>query len=238
MTTDATREKVITISQSNYIPWKGYFDLIRGADEFVIYDDMQYTKNDWRNRNRIKTANGPVWLTIPIQVKGRATQRIRDAEVNGEGWRQKHWRTLCQSYGKAPFFDMYHDRFKRLYLDSDDTSLSRINQAFITEICDILDIRTRITRSEQYQLETDRVDRLVSICTQLDGRHYLTGPSAQNYMDDGPFQTAGISVHFMDYSGYPEYTQLHPPFEHAVSILDLIFHTGPSAPHYMKRFVP
>jgi len=108
--------KKIAISQSNYIPWKGYFDLINIVDEFVIYDDAQYTKNDWRNRNKVQTQNGPTWLTIPVDTKGKLNQSISQAQVLNQLWRAKHWKTIAQSYAKSPYFTEYKDRFEKLYL--------------------------------------------------------------------------------------------------------------------------
>jgi len=228
------QEKVVALLQSNYIPWKGYFDIINMADEFVIYDEVQYTKNDWRNRNRIKTSDGAKWLTVP--VKGHISQSISETRVDGSQWRRKHWRSLLQWYGKAEFFGLYRDVFEGLYLGSDEEFLSRVNRAFIEAICAILGCRARLSDSRDYELEEGKTERIVSLCRCLGARVYLTGPSAKDYLEMEQFAREGINVEWMDYSGYPEYRQLFPPFTHNVSVLDLIFNEGPDAPAFMKSF--
>ncbi|HZP94408.1 MAG TPA: WbqC family protein [Burkholderiales bacterium] len=227
--------RTAVVVQSSYIPWKGYFDLIGSADEFVLFDDVQYTRRDWRNRNRIKTAQGIAWLTIPVAVKGKYHQRIRDTRVSDPGWARRHWATLVQAYSKAPYFREGRDRFEPLYLGMTEQSLSLINRRFIDEICDILGIRTRISWSMDYELkEEGKNERLLGLCKALGCNRYLSGPSARGYLDEALFGQNGISVEYMDYLGYPEYAQLHGPFVHEVSILDLIFNAGPHVPRYMK----
>ncbi len=158
--------KSVVISQSNYIPWKGYFDLIGMADVFVIYDDAQYTKRDWRNRNKIKTPNGLQWLTIPVEVKGRYLQKINETRIADKNWGQKHWKTIVNTYGKAPYFNLVSDLLSDLYLNKHYTLLSEINHAFIKKIAGFLGIKTRILRSEQFDLAEGRTERLLGICRQ------------------------------------------------------------------------
>lgn len=228
--------KTVAIVQSSYIPWKGYFDLINFADEFILYDDRQYTRRDWRNRNRIKTPQGVRWLTVPVEVKGRYTQRIDETRVSDPGWAAKHWRTLSQSYAAAPFFDRSRETFEPLYLGLDEPLLARINRRLLEAACQMLGIETKLSWSTDYHAEGTKTARLLDLCEQSGATEYLTGPSAREYLDVALLEDAGISVRWMDYSGYPEYEQLHPPFEHAVTILDLLFHTGPDAPRYLKSF--
>lgn len=225
----------MAILQSSYIPWKGYFDIIKMVDEFILYEDAQYTKRDWRNRNKIKTTQGPAWLTIPVKSKGKFLQSIKETEVEGTDWRQKHWRAIEVSYAKAAHFKEYAAVFSSEY-ERTETNLSRINIGFITLICQILGIQTRIRVSTDFTLTGDRTERLISICTQSGATEYLSGPSAQSYIEPQFFRKAGIKLEYMDYGGYPEYTQLFPPFEHGVSIIDLIFNTGKSGPQFMKGF--
>lgn len=228
--------KRIAISQSNYIPWKGYFDMIHGVDEFVLYDDVQYTRRDWRNRNKIKTANGPLWLTVPVQVKGKYLQKINETVVSEAGWAKTHWRSLEHAYGRARYFADYAPAFAGVYQTPPGDHLSGINRALIEATCKLLNIPTKLTWSSDYRLEEDRNQRLISICTQAGATDYYSGPAAREYLDEAAFAAAGVRVHWMDYSGYPEYPQLHPPFDHYVSVLDLIFNVGPDAPSYMKSF--
>lgn len=232
--TSARPRRTAVIVQSNYIPWKGYFDLLGAADCVVLYDSAQYTTNDWRNRNRIKTHTGPVWLTIPVRHSGRFGQRIDEVEVPDDRWRAKHWRSLEQAYARAPFFDAYRERFEALYLGSSERSLSAINRAFVEEIASLLGTRAELVDVDEEGLPEDRIDRLVAICTQLGADRYLSGPAAEAYLEPARFEEAGIAVDFVDYGGYPEYPQLHPPFEHAVSAVDLLFNTGPDAGRYLK----
>ncbi len=226
----------IFITQSNYVPWKGYFDAINEADYFVIYDHVQYTKNDWRNRNKIKRENGADWFTIPARFLN-LNQKINEVEVATNDWAIKHWKTLSTVYAKAPYFKIYKPIFEQLYTSINTKNLSEINQLFIKVICEILGIKTPIVNSTDLDLsEPDRVLKLVSICKQLGGSEYLSGPSGKNYIEDHIFEDNGLKIKWLDYSQYPEYRQLHPPFEHSVSILDLIFNEGENATKYMKSF--
>jgi hypothetical protein len=231
-----TRGRTVAIVQSSYIPWKGYFDLINVADEFVFYDDRQYTRRDWRNRNRIKTAQGTTWLTIPVQVKGKYLQRIDKTVVDGRAWRERHLRSLRHTYATSPHFEELEPRFASLYEQSSEERLSKINRAFIEGVCDILGIETKLSWSTDYEPEGDRSERLLSLCLQTGAATYLSGPSAREYLDEALFAEHGIAVEYMDYTGYPEYQQPYPPFEHSVTILDLLFCTGAAAPTYLKSF--
>ena len=196
--------KSIAILQSNYIPWRGYFDLIRSVDEFVILDSVQFTKNDWRNRNRINTSAGPAWLTIPIRTAGRFPQLIRDAEVAEDGWARRHWQTLTQNYARAAGFRRYAPELECTYEQAaQELNLSRINRAFLELVCRWFGIQTKISSCEIYPDDQDRVERLISICRAAGARNYLSGPRARAYLDPARFAAAGIEVKFLDYRGYP-----------------------------------
>lgn len=227
--------KKIAILQSNYIPWKGYFDIIGLVDEFILYDDMQYTRRDWRNRNKIKTPDGLKWLTIPVDSKGKFFQKINETKVRDNEWCREHWRALSLNYAKAPYFHKYADRIEELYRQCEqETYLSRINYIFLTAICEMLDIHTKITWSSDYELVDGKTERLAGLCLSANGTEYLSGPAAKDYIVDSVFEDAGITLKYMDYSGYPEYDQLFGEFEHGVTILDLLFNTGGDARKYMK----
>ena len=226
--------KRVAILQSNYIPWKGYFDMIAAVDEFILYDEMQYTRRDWRNRNLIKTAQGTQWLTVPVTTRGKYTQTIAQTEINGSEWAGKHWKTLELTYRRAPYFDQIAEWLKPLYLDHHDINLSVMNQRFITEICKHLGITTRISRSEHYTLVEGKTERLASLCKQAGGSEYVSGMAAQSYIDEGIFTQEGMTLSWFTYEGYPEYPQLWGDFDHGVSILDLLFCCGDTAPDYMK----
>jgi len=232
--------KKIAILQSNYIPWKGYFDLMAMADEFIVYDEMQYTKNDWRNRNKIKTPNGAQWLSIPVKTKGHISNsvRIMDAEMVDTKWVSSHWNTIAQNYRKAKCFNEFADAIKKIYEDCrGETLLCKVNYRFIHAVADILGITTKISFSQDYGLIEGKTERLVDLVKKAGGAEYISGPAAKDYIDANLFAEAGIKLTWMDYSGYPEYPQQFPPFEHGVSVLDLIFNCGADAPKYMKAVV-
>jgi len=226
--------KTVVILQSNYIPWKGYFDLIGFADEFVFYDHVQFTKNDWRNRNKIQTPNGLMWLSIPVLNKGLFGQSVESTVAANDIWRKKHWKSLLNNYSKAPHFGCISGSIKSLYLEDEETNLSRINYKFISTICRLLNIQTRLTFSRDYDLPGGQTENLVAICSQLRATEYLTGPSAKNYLNEDLFIKNNITIKYADYSNYREYKQLYNPFEHGVSILDLLCCQGPNATAYMK----
>jgi hypothetical protein len=228
--------KKVAIVQSNYIPWKGYFDLIGLADEFILYDDVQYTRRDWRNRNMIKSPSGSFWLSIPVEVKGQYFQKIKDTKVSEHGWRDKHWKSICCNYSKTRFFKEYSLLFEELYFGSHETYLSEINYKFITAINKLLGITTKISWSSDYNLVEGKTERLVDLCKQINATVYISGPSAKGYIKEEVFEEDNIQLIWMDYSSYPEYHQLYPPFTHQVSIIDLLFNEGPNAPQFMKSF--
>jgi hypothetical protein len=225
--------KTVAIVQSNYVPWKGYFDLMRRVDEFILYDDVQYTRRDWRNRNRFKSPQGTQWLTIPVQVKGRYTQRIDETLVSDPAWAQRHWLTLRSWYRKAPFFKHYEAVLEGLYMGQRDLALSAINRRFLEGLRDLLGIKTPLSSSSDYATSGQKTERLLGICQAAGASTYLSGPAAREYLEEERFRDAGIVVEWMSYEGYPEYPQLHGPFEHGVSVIDLLLNVGEEAPRYM-----
>ncbi len=228
--------KKVAIVQSNYIPWKGYFDLINLVEEFILLDEVQYTRRDWRNRNKIKTPNGLMWLTIPVTIKGRYFQRIRETVIADPEWNRRHWKSIGHNYSRAKCFYEYRELFEDLYLGCSERFLSQINYRFLSAICEILGINTKLSWSMDYRLIEGKTERLVDLCKQAGATEYISGPTAKGYIDEELFRQEGIMLQYMDYSGYPEYDQLFPPFDHHVSIIDLIFNEGPNAPTYMKSF--
>jgi hypothetical protein len=229
-----TAGRRVAIVQSNYIPWKGYFDLIAGVDEFVLYDEVQYTRRDWRNRNRIKTASGPIWLTIPVAVSGQYHQRISDVVVDDPRWADIHWQTIAHQYTAAASAADHLGALESLYRDAPRHRLSEINEHFLRGVCTLLGITTPLRQSSELVLTGDRSERLLNICRQLGASVYVSGPAARGYLDEALFVQAGIAVEWADYSGYVEYRQLHPPFEHKVSIVDLLLNEGRQAARFLK----
>lgn len=226
--------KRVAILQSNYIPWKGYFDMIAAVDEFIIFDDMQFTRRDWRNRNLIKTPQGLHWLTVPVRVKGRFHQSIRQTEIDGSTWSLLHWKSLVQHYQRAACFVEISGWLKPIYLESRFDRLSDLNRCLIDVVCSYLGIETVISDSAGYRLAEGKTERLVSLCLQAGATEYVSGPAAREYIDATMFADAGIKLSWFDYSGYAPYPQLWGAFEHRVSVLDLLFNCGKSARKFMK----
>lgn len=229
-----TPVKKVAIVQSNYIPWKGYFDLIAAVDEFILYDDMQYTRRDWRNRNQIKTPQGAQWLTVPVKVKGKYHQTIRETEIDGTEWAASHWRSLSQNYRRAPHFDAVAGWLEPLYLQATYTHLSQLNRALLQAICAHLGIRTVISDSSDYGLAEGKSARLAELCLQAKGTTYVSGPAARDYLEEPVFAERGLKVSWFNYNGYPDYPQLWGEFTHGVSILDLLFNCGQESPQFMR----
>ncbi|MGG2021089.1 WbqC family protein [Pseudomonas sp. AO-1] len=227
--------KKVAILQSNYIPWKGYFDMIASVDEFILFDDMQYTRRDWRNRNQIKTPQGVQWLTVPVLVKGKYHQKIKDTEIDGNEWAAIHWRSLLQNYSRAPHFQEIAEWLEPLYLSNSYATISELNQNFIQAICDYLKITTTLTRSSDYTLIEGKTERLADLCAQAGGTEYISGPAARNYIDEQIFDTRNIKLTWYDYAGYPEYPQLWGEFTHGVTILDLLFNCGENSHRQMRH---
>lgn len=217
----------VAINQSNYISWKGYFDMIKSVDLFILYDDVQYTRRDWRNRNKIKTPNGLKWLTIPVSVKGKYLQKIKDTTVSDKDWNKTHLRTLKGSYSKSKHFKDVFPLVEELYKTANYATISEINFHFISGICDYLGIETDIVFSSVFDLsEEKKTDRLIDICRQANATEYISGPLAKNYIDKEKFDQFNIELTWMNYDDYPEYPQLYGNFVHKISILDLLFSCG------------
>jgi hypothetical protein len=204
----------------------------------VLLDDVQFTKRDWRSRNRIKTKDGGAWLSIPVHTKGRYLQRIEEVTISDPGWGERHWDTIRRSYALTPHFDSYAPVVQPLFERPVSDRLSEVNHAFITALCRCLSVTTPITWSSAYRTRPGKNERLIDICTACEATEYLSGPTAAGYLDRAAFRAAGIAVHIADYHGYPEYPQPHPPFDPAVSVLDLLFCVGPAALDYMKDVCP
>ena len=228
----ADDSKTVVVVQSNYIPWKGYFDLIHDADVFVFYDDVQFTRQDWRTRNRIKTANGTHWLTIPV---GADLKRlICEVPLPKPGWERRHWASISQAYARAPYFKQYRPLVESLYMEHGCSSLSAFNQHVTRTIAvEALGIDVEFRDSREFGASGSKLERLLDLLKRVGASTYISGPTAKDYVDPRAFEDAGIALQFKSYDGYPEYPQVHPPFEHAVSVLDLLFNVGSDAPYFV-----
>ena len=228
------------ILQPSYIPWRGYFDQIRRSDVFIFYDDVQYDKDGWRNRNRIKTSQGMQWLTIPVHSRG-VTGGVPICEIeidNSRPWARKHLTALSVAYGRAPYFKQFLPLLNDFYART-DARLADFVIALTMSLSGELGIHgTRFMRSSEITGVTGRkTDRLIEILSRVGADHYISGPSAQGYIEAEKFEAAGIALEYMSYD-YPEYPQLHGAFEPHVTILDLLFMTGAEASQYLTRMQP
>jgi hypothetical protein len=224
------------ILQPSYIPWRGYFHQIRNADVFIFYDDVAFDKDGWRNRNRIKTAGGTRWLTIPVTAEaGRQLHRtpinlVRTCQM--PAWKPAHWKSLQHSYSKAPFFKKYAPMLEQFYQHESPLLCEYLIQFTLAIAAELGIQHTQFRRSSEIGGAGAKTDRLIDILKLVGATHYLSGPSARDYLEEPKFQEAGISLEYMTYA-YPEYDQLHPPFDSHVSVLDLLFMTGPDASKYI-----
>ena len=223
----------LVITQSNYIPWKGFFDLIAKADKCLLYDTVQYTKQDWRNRNQIKTAQGLLWLTIPVKQAAVNTS-IGAIEIADGRWAIRHLRLWKEHYRKAAYFDAVWPKVEALYLQAADMRLlSDVNMLCLRRICELLGIKTVLEFAPNLAGSGDKNMDLIALCKREGALHYVVGPKAKSYLNEGVFAAHGVQVEWMDYEGYRPYTQAHPPFCHHVSVLDLLFNTGANARDYL-----
>lgn len=225
--------KKVAVIQSNYIPWKGYFDIIHDVDLFVFYDDVQFTKNDWRNRNKYKTQHGTKWISIPV---GQDLNRlICEVKIEDLTWQQQHYKMLTQSYAKAPFLKSFLPFLDEVYLSKKWDNLSDLNQFIIREVSKRflkLD-HVQFEDSRKYNLSGTQLDRLMELLKAVGALIYVSGPAGKDYISEDRFKSENIQLVYKDYNDYPEYDQLYPPFDHHVNIFDLLFHCGPDAPQFI-----
>jgi hypothetical protein len=222
----------VAVLQPNYIPWKGYFDIIHDTDVFIFYDDVKYTKNDWRNRNIIRGPKGPFWLTIPVP-KSSVNLRINQVVISDSRWRKKHLSAIKACYSQSPFFDEQFELIKEFYEDGRDQNLATLDISLIQKISEVLGIKTEFLHSSDFSLKGNKTDRLIELLQQIGTDEYISGPSAKGYIDEEKFDIANIKLIYKDYT-YPIYHQIWDgEFNHNVSVIDLLFNTGKMAPYYI-----
>ncbi len=222
----------VAILQSNYIPWKGVFDMINMVDTFVFFEDVDFTKRDWRTRNYIKTANGLQLLSIPV-VKAERGTKIKDIVISQEvNWQEKHFESIVFNYKKAPYFDYVLPLLEDIYLNHKWTNLSEMNIYITKKIASLLGCKTTFVNSKDLHTQGTKDDKLIEICEKLGADAYLSGPAAKDYIWNEKFCAHNIGLSYIEYD-YPEYKQLWGDFEHHVSILDVLFNCGPNAAKYV-----
>jgi hypothetical protein len=226
----------VGIIQSNYLPWRGYFDFIDDVDLFVIHDDLQFTKGDWRNRNRIKTPQGLRWMTVPVHYR-QTSQLIRDTEIDHtRNWQREHRQMISAHLGKAPYVaDAV--RLLEAEFDAGHRTISSLNIALIKGICRYLSVRTPLRLSCEFGLTLKRNERLIELLTAVGATTYVSGPSARAYLREDVFRDAGIRLEYKKYD-YAPYPQLWGPFDGAVSIIDTIANCGPGTRGLLKSGTP
>ncbi len=227
----------VVILQPSYIPWRGYFEQIYKADLFIFYDDVQYDKHGWRNRNKIKTVQGEQWLTIPVHSKGVTEGiAIKDVRIDwSKKWAKKHLKSFKFAYAKSPYLEKYYSWLEEIYARSDEY-LADFTIETTIELAKMLGINeTKFMRSSSLEgIAGTKTDRLIEILEKVGATHYISGPSAKDYIEDEKFADARIGLEFIEYD-YPAYKQLYPPYNPYVTILDLLFMEGENALKFIKK---
>ncbi len=224
--------RAVAIMQPNYLPWRGYFSLISQADTFVWLDNVQYTKNDWRNRNQIFTRSGKQWLTIPVQTKGLKTL-IKDVKVADKRWNIKHWKAIRQNYSKARFYPENKDFFEELFRNSNYEFLLDICCLFVSEISSHLGLDSNFMFASEIESSEEKNERLLDICSELNASQYISPPASKAYIDESLFRDRGIELSFLDYSKLEVYPNFHSHKDIYLSVIDLIFNIGPNSKDYL-----
>jgi len=226
---------IVTIHQPEHLPWLGFFDKVRQADMFVMLDHVQFRKNYYQNRNRIRSADGAIWMTVPVLTKGHSSQAINQILINNQGsprWRGKCWTSLVQCYRNAPYWSSYGAEFERLYQKT-WARLVELNEAVIRFLLDALSIKTRIIKSSEVNTEGNRGDLVLNICRQVGADVYLSGVSGKEYLSYEKFAAAGIQLRFQQFH-HPIYRQLYEPFIPCLSVIDLLFNYGPASMNVLR----
>lgn len=235
---DGARRRTLAVLQPGYLPWLGFFDLLDRADVFVIYDDVDFDKNGWRNRNRIKTSQGVAWLSVPVLTSGRSGQLVNETIIDrNQLWQRKHIRSIREAYARAPFF---RDRIEPLeeLLSRPWERLVDLDLALIGLMASWLGLGGKqMVASSGLGIPRGRNERLLAMCERFGTEVYLSGNLAKSYLDVEAFGREGVAVEWQDYA-HPVYGQLHGPFEPHLSTLDLIFNEGPASLDVIRRGRP
>lgn len=225
--------KKVAILQSNYIPWKGVFDLINMVDTFVFLEDVQYTEHDWRNRNKILVGNEAKWLTVPVKNSGRRGQKIYEVEINNNNWAKKHYNAFNINYSKSNSFKDFKWILEEIYIKNKWISLSELNIFSTKLIANTLGIKTEFLNSKDIPTLGKKDDKIIEICKLIGGDEYISGKAAKSYINPAKFSKNNILLDYIDYS-YPKYSQYKGEFvTHNVSVLDLIFNCGKDSSKYI-----
>lgn len=227
----------VGIIQSNYIPWRGYFDFIDDVDVFVFYDDVMYGHGKrWRNRNKIKTRYGTRWITVPLR-HGKGTRLINEVAIDySNNWQVAHVNQLYENYRTAPYWNRYIEKFAAI-IEKQYSNISDLNVILCRWIMEVLEINTQIRLSQEFELKGDKRERPMDLLLKLGATSYLTGPNTESYTDLDLFRINNIDLEFKSYD-YESYQQLWGRFLPEVSVLDLLFNMGPQSRQYLKSVTP
>jgi len=216
---------ILTAHQPVYLPWLGLFHKIALADSFVSFNQVQYLPKDWNNRNRIKTAVGSKWLTVPVLKAGHREKVISEIEINNNvPWRRKHWQSLYINYKKAPYFDKYAPFFEDVYKREWDR-LVELNEYMLQWFLKILGIDVKFLDASKFSFEGKKSALVLDMCSKLNADTYIFGKLGKDYVEISAFNDNNIDVIFQDYK-HPVYSQLHGNFLSHMSIVDLLFNCG------------
>lgn len=222
----------VGIVQSSYLPWRGYFDIIDDVDLFLLFDDVQYVKRSWRTRNKIKTKEGTCWISVPVQKMPRGHLICDTLIDNTENWKERHLNQIREAYRGAPYFEKYYRELER-ELVKDRRYLSELNEDLIRWIMGHLGVKTEVRSTVGLGATGQKSERLLSVLNKVGATEYLSGPTAQSYIEQSRFEESGIRLEYKAYQ-YPDYPQQWQGFAGDVTVLDLLFNTGPEAPRYLK----
>ena len=226
--------KTLVVLQPGYLPWLGFFDQMRRSDTFVYYDDVQFDKHGWRNRNRVKSESGPQWLTVPVLHRGQGQPLIIDTLIDTRsGWARKHAGTLRQYYAKAPYLKRYLPELEEL-LNRPWTHLVDLDIAVVDLLAGWLKLTPTVLRASQLGIGGTQSERLINLCVHLGANRYLSGNAASDYLDVAAFAARGIDVTWQDYH-HPVYPQQHGPFLPYLSAIDLLLNCGDAGALILKN---
>ena len=225
--------QTLVVLQPGYLPWLGFFDQMRRSDVFVYYDDVQFDKHGWRNRNRIKTPAGPLWLTVPVLHRGLGNPQIVDTRIDRTTpWARKHVRTIRQYYARAPFIDRYLPQLEE-QLERPWTHIAELDIAVAGLLGRWLSLEPRIYRSSELKVAGDKSERLLNLCRHFGATRYLSGDAAREYLDVDLFARHGVAVEWQNYR-HPVYPQQHGAFLPFLSALDLLLNCGDDSASILK----
>lgn len=217
---------ICAVHQPHYLPWIGYFDKIKKSDVFVFLDNVQYKKREFQNRNKIRTASGSIWLTVPVKTKDKYLQRLSDVEINNDDdWPAEHWKSIQCNYARAPYFKQYRDIFEDVYRRKWERLID-INMHLIRIFNDLYSIRTPVRLESELGVDTTSTQRIIDICRKLNADTYLSGTGGRDYMDESLFSTNALTLVYQEFK-HPVYPQVHDGFEPFMSVLDHLFNCGP-----------